>query len=158
MKNLTRVLIVVTLAAGWTTPAWAQDAQAEKTIMAAERAVTEAFAKGNLAVFKEHVSADGWGIDAMGRAPVADPVKDFAAITKEMKVSSWDLSDSKIQWVDANTAVHSYKWTGKGTDHGQPMPETVWNSTVWTKKNGKWMAAFHQETVPMPGAAPAPKK
>jgi hypothetical protein len=93
MKNLIRVLIVVTLAAGWTSSASAQDAQAEKTIIAAERAITEAFAKGNLAVFKEHVSVDGWGIDAMmGRAPVADLVKDFAAITKEMKVICLTLS------------------------------------------------------------------
>ena len=159
MKKLIRVLIAVTLAAGWSSAAWAQDAQAEKTIIAAERAVNDAFAKGSAAAFKEHVLVEGWAIDAMmGRAPVADLVKDFAAITKEMKVSSWDLSDSKIQWVDANTAVHSYKWTGKGTYQGQPMPEMNWCSTVWTKKSGKWMAAFHQETVPMPGAAPAPKK
>jgi hypothetical protein len=159
MKNLTRVLIVVTLAAAWTSPASAQDAQAEKTIIAAERAIAAAYAKGDSAGMKEHVSVDGWNIGAaFGRGPVTDFFKDFDAITKGIKISSWDLSDSKINWVDANTAVHSYKMTVKGTAEGQPMPETAWNSTVWTKKNGKWMAAFHQETVPMPGAATAPKK
>jgi hypothetical protein len=108
---------------------------------------------------KEHISVDGWTIDApFGRASVTDFFKDFDAITKGIKISSWDLSDSMIYWVDANTAVHSYKSTVKGTVEGQPMPETTWNSTVWTKKTGKWMAAFHQETVPMPGTAPAPKK
>ncbi len=132
----------------------AQDPQAEKTIIANERAVSEAFAKGNAAGFTAHVSSDGWAIDSMmGRAPVADLVKDFAAITKEMKISSWDISDSKIQWADATTAIHSYKWTGKGTDHGKPVVSPVWASTVWTKQNGKWTAVFHPESPAPPATA-----
>jgi hypothetical protein len=133
----------------------AQDAQAEKTIIANERAVNDAVAKGTVAGFKQHVAADGWAIDPMtGRAPVADFIKDFAAMTKDMKITSWDITDSKVQWVDANTAVHSYKWTGKGTYQGQPVPSPTWASTVWTKKNGQWMAVFHQESIPPP-APPA---
>jgi hypothetical protein len=69
----------------------------------------------------------------MGRAPVADLVKDFAMITKEMKVTSWDLSDSKIQWVDTNTAVHTYKWTGKGIYQGQP-----------TSNRRRWIVEGHE--------------
>ena len=134
--------------------AMAQDAQAEKTIIANERAVNEAFAKGNAAAFKAHVSAEGWAIDStMGRAPVSDMLKDFAAITKELKIESWDISEDKVLWVDATTAVHSYKWTAKGTDHGQPVLSPVWSSTVWTNKGGKWTAVFHHESP----APPAPK-
>jgi hypothetical protein len=75
-------------------------------------------------------------------------------MTKETKMSSWDISESKVQWVDANTAVHTYKWTGKGTYQGKPIPSPVWASTVWTKKSGKWNAVFHQES---PEPAPAKK-
>src|SRR5215210_7900109 len=83
MKSVLPLLTAVALIAAWTSPAWAQDAQAEKAIIAAERAVNDAFAKGNVAGFKEHVAADGWAIDAMmGRSPVADLIKDFAAVTK----------------------------------------------------------------------------
>ena len=87
----------------------------------------------------------------MGRAPVADMLKDFAGLTKELKITSWDITESKIVWVDATTAIHSYKWTAKGTDHGKPLVSPVWASTVWTKKSGKWMALFHHES-PLPAA------
>jgi hypothetical protein len=38
------------------------------------------------------------------------------------------------------------------------MPETVYASTVWTERNGKWVAVFHQETGAAPPQAPAKKK
>jgi hypothetical protein len=138
------------------TTTWAQDAQAEKTIIANERAVNDAVVKGNLAGFKEHVAADGWTVEAQGgRAPVSEFLKQFDAMTKDTKISSWDITESKVQWVDANTAIHSYKWTGSGTAQGQPIPSPVWASTVWSKKGGKWMAVFHQES---PTMQMAPKK
>ena len=137
-----------------------QDAAAEKTILANERAISEAVAKGNLAGFKEHVAADGWYIDPMaGRASVAEFIKGFDQMTKEMKVSSWDITDTRAIWVDANTAVLTYKWTGKGTYQGMPLPSPVWASTVWAKRGGKWVAVYHQETHSMPPPpAPKPKK
>jgi len=133
----------------------AQDAQAEKTIIANERAATEAFAKGNVSGFSAVVATSGWAIDpVMGRAPVSDMVKDFAAATKDVKITTWDISESKFMWADPNTAVHMYKWTGKGTDHGKPIASPIWASTVWTKKDGKWMAIFHQESPAPPAGKP----
>ena len=154
--RLTGVLVAGVLLCVGGTEVRAQDAQAEKAIIANERTATDAFTKGNVAAFTGVVATDGWAIDSMiGRAPVADLVKDFAAITKELKISTWDITESKFQWPNATTAIHSYKWTGKGTDHGQPVASPVWASTVWTKKDGKWMAVFHQESAaPAPAAKP----
>jgi hypothetical protein len=152
--RLTGIVVAGVLLCAGAGAALAQDAQAEKTIIANERAVNDAFAKGNAAAFTAQVDGNGWAIDpTMGRAPVADLVKDFAAITKELKISSWDITESKVMWADATTAIHSYKWTAKGTDHGKPVLSPVWASTVWTKKDGKWMAIFHHES-PAPPAAP----
>ena len=153
--KLVRMLMVGAVMMVGITAIAAQDATAEKALIANERAVNEAVAKGNLAGFKQYVAADGWAIDpSMGRASIADFVKGFDAMVKDTKMESWDITDSKVQWVDANTAVHTYKWTGKGTYKGQPIPSPTWASTVWTKKNGKWSAVFHQES---PEAAPAQK-
>ena len=152
--KLVRVLMVGMLIAGGVTTIRAQDPAAEKAIVANERAINEAIGKGNLAGFKEYVALDGWAIDSMsGRGSIADFVKGFDAMVKDTKMSSWDISDSKVQWVDANTAVHTYKWTGNGTYKGQPIPSPVWASTVWTKKSGKWTAVFHHESL----EASAPK-
>ena len=133
----------------------AQDARAEQTIIAGERALHEAVVTGNLAGFKQHVAVDGWAVDGiMGRMATADFLQSFDQMVKGMEMTSWDITDSRIQWVDANTAIHTYKWTGSGTYQGQPIPSPVWSSTVWTKKNGKWTAVFHQESASVPRPKP----
>ena len=157
MKHMTVFLAGALVALG-ATDARAQDPQAEKAIIANERAINEAVATGNLAGFKQHVSADGWAVDSMmGRMAVADFLKQFEEMAKHMKMTSWDITDSKIQWVDANTAIHTFKWTGSGTYQGQPIPSPVWTSTVWTKKNSKWTAVFHQESGSMPESKSTPE-
>ena len=96
MRMMQILVVSVFVCAGTGVTAGARTRRPRRRCIANERAVNEAFAKGNAAGFTAHVATDGWAIDStMGRAPVADLVKDFAAITKEMKISSWDISDSK---------------------------------------------------------------
>jgi hypothetical protein len=63
-----------------------------------------------------------------------------------------------VLWVDDNTAVHYYRWTGKGTYMGQPVPSPVYASSVWTNRGGKWIAVYHQETAAMPPPPPPKPK
>ena len=72
----------------------------------------------------------------------------------QVNITSWKISDEKVSWVDANTAIVTYKWTGAGTFQGQPFPPATYASTVWTKKGDKWLAVFHQESE---AAKPAKK-
>jgi len=131
--------------------AFGQDAAAEKTLVANERAINEAVLKGNVAAFKEHVAAESYAIDSMmGRMSTAEFAKMLPEMSKDMKVDSWDIADPKVLWVDANTGVLMYKWVAKGTYQGQPMQSAL-ASTVYNKRNGKWVAVFHQESaVPEP--------
>jgi ketosteroid isomerase-like protein len=143
---LTAVLFLVMAA----TPLLAQDAATEKTLIANERAVIDAFAKGNRANFEKFLARDGWGIDPMmGRMSNAEMLKTFDAMAKDMKITSWTISDEKVLWADPNTAILNYTWTGKGTYQGQPMPSPMLATTVWTKRSGNWVALFHQETNKM---------
>jgi hypothetical protein len=114
----------------------------EKALIANENKVSEAFAKGDKAVFSSLVAADGWSVDGMGLMKVSD----LTAMLDQAKVKTWKISDEKVAWVDANTAILSYKWTGSGTFQGQPLPPVTYASTVWTKKGDKWVAVFHQES------------
>jgi hypothetical protein len=150
-RNIPVVLGALSIAIAAAALVSAQDAALEKTLMANERAVNAAVVKGDTAGFTQHVSADGWAIDPMGgRMPIAEFVKGLPAMAKDMKVTSWDLSEPKMLQVDANTVVLTYKWTGSGTYQGKPLPSPTWASTVWTKKSGKWTAVFHQESLSMP--------
>lgn len=139
---------------GLAASAAAQDPATEKQLVANERAINEAVVKGDAAAFKQYVAADGWSMDGMtGRMAVADFLKEFDQMSKDMKVTSWDITDAKTIWANPSTAIQTYKWTGSGTYQGQPIPSPTWCSTVWTKRDGKWMAVFHQESASMPAPA-----
>jgi hypothetical protein len=130
----------------------ADRAAVEKTLMANETKINDAFMKKDIATLKTLIADDGVGVDMMGASPVAEMYKQLP--TMDMKVSESHLSGFKYVWIDANTVVLTYTWTGKGTMMGQPLPSPAYGSTVWNKRANGWRAVFHQETVAMP----APKK
>jgi hypothetical protein len=115
----------------------------EKQIIDTENKINDAIAKGDLAAFKALTADTGWMLDQSGPTSIIDFEKDFAQVKIE---PGWVISDSRIVWSDTNTAVHLFKWTGKGTFKGQPVTETSFCSTVWNLRKGKWIAVFHQES------------
>lgn len=134
-------------------PAQSKDAASDKSasdkaIVANENKINEAVAKGDAGAFKALVASDAWSMDGGGMMSVADFLKNL----KQFKLDpGWKITDTKVLWIASNTAVLTYKWTGKGTYMGQPIPPVTFASTVWHKSGDKWMAMFHQET---PAAAP----
>ncbi len=109
----------------------------DRAIIANERKLMDYVAKKDKAGFTAMVTPDAVGLDAMMGAM---KTSDFAAKLDQVSVTAWQISDEKVRWVDANTAVISYKWTGTGTFQGQKFPSPVWASTVWTKKGDTWLA------------------
>ena len=114
----------------------------DKALIANENKINEAVAKGNKAAFMALVAADATSIDGTGLMKASE----FAEMLTQVKVTAWKLSDEKVSWVDQNTAIVTYKWTGSGTFQGQPLPAETYCSTVWVKKGAKWVAVFHQES------------
>jgi uncharacterized protein DUF4440 len=138
------------------TPAAANHAAVEKQIVANERAINDAVAKGDMKGFHAYIAMDAIGIDPGGISKVNAP--DFDKMLLATKIQSWNIDGSQFYWIGDATAVHMYRWTGKGTYEGQPIPSPTWASTIWTNKGGKWLAVFHQETTAMsPPAPPAAK-
>src|SRR5262245_42921347 len=96
LKSLAALAACVTLTLGVASNAAVQNAPAEKTLIANERAINEAIVKGDLAAFQQHVAADGWSMDGMtGRMAVAEFIKVFPQMTKDAKIEAWDISDVK---------------------------------------------------------------
>lgn len=148
---------VALLILGWAAPALGQPtskATTEKTLIANENKVNEAVAKRDVKTFNDLVAADAISADMGGFIKASEFAKSF----DKVKVESWHLMDTKVMWIDDKSAIVTYTWMGKGTYMNQPMPETAYASTVWTDRNGKWVAVFHQETAAAPPPAPAKKE
>lgn len=124
----------------------------EKALIANEQKIDDAVLKGDAAVFKSLVADDGMGVDETG--PMA--TSEFAKMLKPgiAKITDVKLENFKVVWVDDNSAIVTYTWSGKGTFMEQPVKSPVFVATVYAKRAGKWVAVFHQETpkatMPMP--------
>ena len=75
------------------------------------------------------------------------PAAEFEKVIPQIKVTDSKIEDARVTWAGDDAAIVTYKWTGKGTMMGQPVPSPTYSTTVWSKKGKKWLAVFHQETV-----------
>jgi hypothetical protein len=114
----------------------------ERKLTASEKSLWEAFKNKKPEVFKRTLTADGFQIDAMGITANAD----IAAAIGACEIKDYALSDFKLTTISSSAALLTYKATTHGSCGGQPVPETVYTSTVWVNRGGKWQALFHQES------------
>lgn len=144
-----------------------RNANAETTAAAAPMTEADAMAKEKavMAAFeKQDYNGFGEMVDPEALLVVGDGVHDKASIMKGIqgfvpKDVVW--SDWKFISLDKDAAVIAYKQSYGGTVNGQAMPpQTIYASSAWVNRNGKWLVIYHQETeVPKtpPPAPPAPK-
>jgi uncharacterized protein (TIGR02246 family) len=124
-----------------------------KQIEANERAINAALQKGDAAGFQALAANDAISVDPMGVTPIAEFMKMFS----QFKISGVTIDQVKVTFLNDTAAVITYRWQGKGSVMGQPVPPVALASTAWANRGGKWVAVFHQETIPAP-MPPAAKK
>lgn len=122
-------------------------AQLLKKLSANENKLWDAWKNKDAKPFQMWLAADGVMVGDQGVGSKGDVVKMMASMPCEVK--SFTLSDWKIAMVDADAAMVTYKGVADGTCAGQPLP-TVWASSLWVNRKGKWTAFSHQETPVRP--------
>ena len=120
-------------------------AQSQRAIIATERKLWEAWKNKDMKPFKANLSADAVMI---GNSGVADKKTSLTAMEGEAcEVKNYELMDLKVTFLNSSTAILTYKSTQDATCGGEAVPPTVWSSSVYVMRNGRWYAASHQETV-----------
>ena len=142
MKRTVAMMAGVLLCA---TVAWAQNNDAaEKQLIANERMITEAVNRKDLKTFHAMVDPAGIGVDAVGFTRVSDMDKMF----QQMNITESRIDQERVIWLSPDVAVVAYRWTGRGTYQGMPVPSPTYGSTIYAKqRNGQWLAKFHQESM-----------
>lgn len=118
-------------------------AQSQRIIIATEKKLWEAWKNKNIKLFKATLSADSVMI---GDSGVANKEEALKALEVPCEVKSYELSDLKVTFLNSSAALLTYKSTQDATCAGQPVPATVWSSSAYVLRGGKWLAASHQET------------
>lgn len=115
----------------------------QETLLAHERALHAAVAKADKGAFTSLVLPEGvWG-NGRGFIPLNLLVNGLDGF----QVPKWDIVNPHVTRLDENSAIVLYSWIETGTSQDRPLPPATIASTVWTRRNGKWLAALHQETA-----------
>jgi hypothetical protein len=126
-------------------PAAAQGAgDVKQTLIDLEKGAWEAWKKKDAAYFETFLSDDTLQIGASGVTRKAQIVKSMGAGTCDVK--SYTLGDIDVLMLDADAAILTYSATQDATCGGVAEPSSVWASTVFVRRGGKWVSVSHQET------------
>ena len=114
----------------------------EETLLANERALLAAVAKADRAAFASLVLPEGVWANSQGFIPLNLLMNGLDGF----QVTKVDIVNPHVTRLDESSAIVLYSWIGTGTFQDRPLPQTTIASTVWTRRDGKWLAAHHQET------------
>jgi hypothetical protein len=118
-------------------------AQLQKKLQANEMALWTAWKNKDPKPFQAWLAPNAVMVGGEGVGAKADVVQAMASMPCEIK--SFTLSDWKMTMLNADAAFLTYKGVADGACAGKPIP-TVWASSLWVNRKGKWMAFTHQET------------
>jgi hypothetical protein len=58
----------------------------------------------------------------------------------------YSMEDVRFVSLSSDSGLIGYKLSEKGASHGREFAAQVYVSAVWTKRDGKWISLFSQET------------
>ncbi|HEY0427817.1 MAG TPA: nuclear transport factor 2 family protein [Pyrinomonadaceae bacterium] len=119
----------------------------DTTFMTMEKGAWDAFGKGDGKYFETFLADDAMLGSETGFATKAQSIKDIS--TKPCELKSYSFSNFKVAMLDKNTALITYEATQNVTCGGQAGPGKIYGTSVYVKRKGKWLAAFHNEITAM---------
>jgi len=115
----------------------------EEQIVAQERAGLDALKTGDLTTFGNSTAEDAVFVDTHGPAGKAQVMKN----TAEFRLHDYTISDVNFRQLSPDSGLIVYKIVESGASHGKEFSATVYVSSIWTKRDGKWLCLFSQETA-----------
>jgi ketosteroid isomerase-like protein len=121
------------------------DESASKEIEKALTVLNDAFVKKDVDAIKklmtdDHVSITPYYDGALTGAQQIAALKDF-------KDYEYTTGKMKFTSIDKDTVLVTYPLTMKGSFKGKPLAAKSYVSSLWTKRDGKWVEALYQETA-----------
>jgi len=89
----------------------------------------------------ESVSVSSWGIHHFDPADYRD-----MAFAGQARIIYFKFLDERVIFPTPDVAIASYKADQSFTMEGKSQDMTVYDTTTWVRKNGKWVASAHTET------------
>lgn len=138
----TALLAVSSICLGQAKSSQSQLAGAKETAVAdLEKSAWEAYKNKQGDAFKKLLAKDYCGAYAEGIKNVDAEIADM----EKGELREYSFADTKVVFPSPDVAVMTYKVTMQGTSAGKDISGTYNASSVWVKRDGKWLGALHTE-------------
>ena len=120
------------------------DKDLEEALTALEKQSWEAWKNRDGKFFEGFLSDDHVELSFGGPMNKATVVRSVGSPMCEVK--SYEVDRFKLTVFDADTAVLTYHAAQDTTCVGIPVPSPVWVSSLYLKRNGRWVNALYQQS------------
>ena len=114
-------------------------------LMALEKAAWDAWAKGDMAFFENHMHENAVNVSGgemtLGRAAIIATMTEAAC-----EVRSFELGDMKAQHLGKDAVILAYEAKQDGTCSGEGIDPEVVATSLWVRQGDHWQAASYHET------------
>jgi len=114
----------------------------EQQIIAKEREELDALKRGDINAFAKLIADEAVFVNAQGPGSKAEVVRHVA----DFKLLEFSMEDIRFVPLSEKSGLIAYKLIQKGSSHGREFTSQVYASALWTKRDGKWLCLFSQET------------
>lgn len=146
-KTMNKIMMIVMIAIAATSVTFGQtkmakDSKVEAQLIANERAVWKSLTDGKFDAFAGWLTEDYQGFYPDQMTVKASEV----AGASQTKFKRVDLSNFKVQMLDKNNAIVMYEVSSDvTTPDGKDVSTRSRQSSVHTKRGGKWRVAYHTD-------------
>src|SRR2546423_12440473 len=107
-----------------------KNSDVEQKLTSQEKQLWEAWKNKDMSPFKQNLTDDTVMVDPTGIVQGKDKAVD--SLTKApCDVKSYSLGDIKVDWIDRDAALLTYKADSDATCGGQKTPPSVYAASLW---------------------------
>ena len=115
-------------------------------LQAHEQMLLDAYREHKGDVFRKDLATNALMIDGAGPAEREKIISDISS--GNCTVTTATITDAKVLNIDRDAAVLYYTLKVDGKCGSSPLPGSAYASTLYSRRAGKWVPVFHQETLP----------
>lgn len=117
---------------------------AAKDVQKALEALNDAFSKQDEATIKKLTTDDHTAFTPYGgKQTRAEQIKTLP----DLKITEYKATDARVTMLSKDVAAVTYVLAQKGTFKGTELHPRNYATSVWVKRDGKWLEALYQETA-----------
>lgn len=148
MRRFVVALVLAAVAFSFAVGQVRRNESAEAEVVALEKRAFEAWKKKDKTFFAEHMAEDGQYLDQNGVGGKAQYVR--AIIDNDCTINGYELGQTKVSLLSEDVALLTYRYTYDIVCGGKPEAGPLWASTLYVRRGGRWLIAFHQELAAAP--------